>query len=268
MMWIVQETSASRRDQHPFGSPDSGRTSARRSLRETLRDAKELPGIHHHRGRMVLGSTSGSHDDVHTPKADKSAITRGEGSFRVHGKKASVITLPSEFMHMSPEDRLRPRRPVQEDDARSFAPSLLDGEQTASRSSMSDFDSSATFGTAGTSFYRDTSVDSHGSAKHLKRPDGPLPRADFDTNVDALPLDLAVSKVAPTTAAGKRLYDAINRESDKENGSLFDDSSTTATPRAKRASRLITSDHGGLDCVDGTGTFLKSASASDVSREE
>jgi len=263
-----RDQSASRRDQHPFGSPDSGRTSARRSLRETLRDAKELPGIHHHRGRMVLGSTSGSHDDVHTPKADKSAITRGEGSFRVHGKKASVITLPSEFMHMSPEDRLRPRRPVQEDDARSFAPSLLDGEQTASRSSMSDFDSSATFGTAGTSFYRDTSVDSHGSAKHLKRPDGPLPRADFDTNVDALPLDLAVSKVAPTTAAGKRLYDAINRESDKENGSLFDDSSTTATPRAKRASRLITSDHGGLDCVDGTGTFLESASASDVSREE
>jgi len=131
---------------------------------------------------------------------------------------------------------------------------------------MSDFDSSATFGTAGTSFYRDTSVDSHGSARHLKRPDGPMPRADFETNVDALPLDLAVSKVAPTTAAGKRLYDAINRESDKENGSVFDDSSTTATPRAKRASRLIVSDHGGLDGVDESGTFLESAS--DASREE
>ena len=258
-----RDHSATRRDQHPFGSPDSGRTSARRSLRETLRDAKDLPGIHHHRGRIGLGSSSASHDDMHTPKADKSAITRGEGSFRVHGKKASVITLPSEFMHMSPEDRLRPRRPVQEDDARSYAPSLLDGEQTASRSSMSDFDSSATFGTAGTSFYRDTSVDSHGSAKHLKRPDDPMPRADFDSNVDALPLDLAVSKVAPTTAAGKRLYDAINRESDKENGSLFDDSSTTATPRAKRASRL---EHGGLDGVDEAGTFLESAS--DASREE
>jgi len=237
-----------RKEQNAFGSPDSARTNARRSLRETLRDGKDLPG-HLSRGRKAKA------EDL-APPADTSGTSRREGSFRVHGKKASVITLPNEFTHMSPEDRLRARPTLREEDEQSIIPSSIDG----ARSSTSDFDSSGTYGTAGTSFYR-TSADSHRSVKPVDDPDTPY-GISKDRPVDALPLDLAASKVAPTTEAGKRLYEAINREIEKENSSTFDDSSTTATPRAKVGHMDNYSSYGNDTTQSEEGTFLESASES------
>ncbi|KAG9231295.1 hypothetical protein BJ875DRAFT_498433 [Amylocarpus encephaloides] len=77
----------------------------RRSLHRTLRDA-HVPT--HHRSRKGKESSSsagmseeGNRDDV---------LSRGTGSFVVHGKKASVITFGSELQSMSPEERLRLRK--------------------------------------------------------------------------------------------------------------------------------------------------------------
>jgi len=240
-----------RKEQNAFGSPDSARTSARRSLRETLRDSKDLPG-YPSRARRAKASFSGALPEDLPAPPDTSGITRREGSFRVHGKKASVITLPNEFTHMSPEDRLRARNTVREEDEQSIIPSSIDG----ARSSMSDFDSSGTYGTAGTSFYR-TSADSRRSVKPIDDPDTPYEPKEGP--VDALPLDLAASKVAPTTEAGKRLYEAINREIEKENSSTFDDSSTTATPRAK-VGQTVRYSFGNDIAQSEEGTFLESAS--------
>lgn len=249
-----------RKEHNAFGSPDSARTSVRRSLRETLRDSKDIPR-HASRARITKASISGSvPEDPLVPLTDKSGISRREGSFRVHGKKASVITLPNDFTHMSPEDRLRARKAVREEDEQSIIPSSFDGAQTASRSSMSDFDSSGTFGTAGTSFYR-ASADSHRSVRSLDDPDTPYGPSK-DKPLDTLPLDLAASKVAPTTEAGKRLYEAINREIEKENSNSFDDSSTTATPRPKvdQTARLASVESDITQSEEGT--FLESASES------
>jgi hypothetical protein len=260
---IASNQTSPQKDYDAFGSPDSARTGVRRSLRETLRESKELPGINHVRGRAKgKGSISTMSEVDNTPRADKTGIARGEGSFRVHGKKASVIMLPNEFAHMSPEDRLKTRQPLQEEDARSFVPSLLDGEQTASRSSMSDFDSSGTYGTAGTSFFRDTSADSRVSVNHIK-PDN-ISRQVDGGNVESLPLDLAASKVAPTTEAGKRLYEAINRELDKENAISYDDNSSTITPRANKgqSSRVGVAIGERSSIGEYGGTFLESASES------
>ncbi|RDL30232.1 Sec7 protein [Venustampulla echinocandica] len=83
----------------------------RRSLHRTLRDA-HVPT--HHRSRKGKDSASsailseeGSREDV---------LSRGTGSFTVHGKKASVIQFGSELQNMSPEERLRLRKQPHKDE--------------------------------------------------------------------------------------------------------------------------------------------------------
>ncbi|KAH6668808.1 hypothetical protein B0J14DRAFT_150949 [Halenospora varia] len=77
----------------------------RRSLHRTLRDA-HVPS--HHRSRK--GKDSSSSAGMSEEGNEKDVLSRGTGSFVVHGKKASVITFGSELQSMSPDERMRLRR--------------------------------------------------------------------------------------------------------------------------------------------------------------
>lgn len=101
-------------------TPDKmGKGNIRRSLHRTLREA-HVPS--HHRSRKGKDSSSSaglseeSKDDI---------LTRGTGSFVVHGKKASVITFGTEFQGMSPDERLRLRMQPHIDEAGMTSPAMV-----------------------------------------------------------------------------------------------------------------------------------------------
>jgi hypothetical protein len=82
------------------------RSKIRRSLQRTLREG--AGHLSHHRSRRGRDSvSSGATDETVRESAD--VLTRGSGSFVVHGKKASVISFGSELQNMSPEERIRQR---------------------------------------------------------------------------------------------------------------------------------------------------------------
>lgn len=85
------------------------RSKIRRSLQRTLRDsAGHLP---HHRGRKSKDvSTAAAFEDG----AQDTMLTRGTGSFVVHGKKASVINLGTELQSMSQDDKAFARKQQQQ----------------------------------------------------------------------------------------------------------------------------------------------------------
>ncbi|KAF1847332.1 protein transport protein sec73 [Cucurbitaria berberidis CBS 394.84] len=90
------------------GSPAS-RAKHRRSLHRTLRESH---GSSSHR-RSQKGRDSAStivSDD--TPESDR--LTRGHGSFTVHGKKASVIQFGSDWHNTTAEERLKTKKQLQE----------------------------------------------------------------------------------------------------------------------------------------------------------
>jgi Sec7 domain/PH domain len=77
----------------------------RRSLHRTLREA-HAPSHQRSRKGKEFSSGVGMSDEAHTDDA----LSRGSGSFVVHGKKASVITFGDEFNSMSPDERLKLRK--------------------------------------------------------------------------------------------------------------------------------------------------------------
>ncbi|KAK2750466.1 hypothetical protein FQN55_002066 [Onygenales sp. PD_40] len=102
-----------------LAEPNSGehRSKVRRSLQRTLREAHHIP--HHHRskkGRESNATASGGDDGASI--AESEGLARGTGSFTLHGKKASVITFGSEWQSMSHEQRLKHRKPGQNEDSR------------------------------------------------------------------------------------------------------------------------------------------------------
>lgn len=107
----VGET-APEQDPSKTKSPDSafndGRPKVRRSLQRTLREA-HVPTHHRSRKGRDSASSAGMADDNASSLAESEGLARGTGSFTVHGKKASVITLGSEWQAMSPEERLKVR---------------------------------------------------------------------------------------------------------------------------------------------------------------
>ncbi|KAK3378189.1 hypothetical protein B0H63DRAFT_239861 [Podospora didyma] len=85
----------------------------RRSLQRTLREgAGHISHPRHRRGRDSVSSGAMSDDTV---RDSPDILSRGSGSFVVHGKKASVITFGTEIQGMSPEERMRQWK--QRDDA-------------------------------------------------------------------------------------------------------------------------------------------------------
>ncbi|OAX77797.1 hypothetical protein ACJ72_07900 [Emergomyces africanus] len=106
--------------QDAVAEPGSGehRVKVRRSLHRSLREGHHIP--HHHRskkgrdsGTTIIGTDDGS------STTETESLTRGTGSFTLHGKKASVVNFGSEWQTMSHEQRLKLRKPMQHEDSRS-----------------------------------------------------------------------------------------------------------------------------------------------------
>ncbi|OJD16760.1 hypothetical protein AJ78_03098 [Emergomyces pasteurianus Ep9510] len=105
--------------QNAVAEPSSGehRGKVRRSLHRSLREAHHIP--HHHRSKKGRDSSiamPGTDDGSST--AESESLTRGTGSFTLHGKKASVVNFGSEWQNMSHEQRLKLRKPMQHEDSR------------------------------------------------------------------------------------------------------------------------------------------------------
>jgi len=94
--------------------------SVRRSLHRSLREGHHhhSPSIHRHKKARDSGSSvAATEDGVKSVHGDAEELRRGTGSFILHGKKASVITMSTEWQSMSNEERLRLRNATQEEDS-------------------------------------------------------------------------------------------------------------------------------------------------------
>ncbi|KAI1336170.1 hypothetical protein F5Y15DRAFT_214276 [Xylariaceae sp. FL0016] len=93
------------------GSADKDRhdRGIRRSLQRTLRDG--AGHLSHHRSRK--GKDSASSGGLSDDTVRDEILSRGTGSFTVHGKKASVVNFGHELEGMSPEERIRHRKQAQ-----------------------------------------------------------------------------------------------------------------------------------------------------------
>jgi hypothetical protein len=92
------------------------RSKVRRSLQRSLREA-HIP--HHHRSKKGKDqiATAPVADDGQ-PAPVHRGLSRSSPSFTVHGKKASIVTFGSEWQNMSPEERLKQRKPMQPESSR------------------------------------------------------------------------------------------------------------------------------------------------------
>ncbi|KAI0016741.1 hypothetical protein F4780DRAFT_665518 [Xylariomycetidae sp. FL0641] len=100
----------SKRPHTPKGDKDkSDASKLRKSLQKTLRDG--AGHLAHHRSRK--GKDSASSGGLSDDTVRDEILSRGAGSFTVHGKKASVINFGSELQGISPDKQ---RRHIQEGD--------------------------------------------------------------------------------------------------------------------------------------------------------
>jgi len=95
----------------------------RRSFHRTLREA-HVPT--HNRSRK--GKDSSSSAGMSEESTADDFLSRGTGSFVVHGKKASVIKFGSELQIMSPEERLRLRKKTHKDEPVILSPAAIDDD--------------------------------------------------------------------------------------------------------------------------------------------
>lgn len=118
-------------------SPDTeindSKTKIRRSLHRTLREA-HVP-THHRSKRGKDSASSAAMTEDALSLTESEGLTRGAGSFTVHGKKASIVTFGSEWQDMSPEERLKLRKSVQGDESKLSVPTAIEDEGTSRRSS-------------------------------------------------------------------------------------------------------------------------------------
>lgn len=107
-----------------FDKDKADKNKIRRSLQRTLRES--AGHLSHHRskkGKEVVGTGGG--DDA----AQDAKLSRGTGSFVVHGKKASVINFGSELQSMSQDDKIRARKQSQQIDPPPLSPMPSGGEE-------------------------------------------------------------------------------------------------------------------------------------------
>lgn len=118
----------------PSETDYDGRSRVRRSLHRTLRDSH--PPTHHRsrKGKDSAGSAVPTEDNSSLTESE--GLARGTGSFTVHGKKASVITFGSELQNMSPEERLRLRKQMQNDESKLSVPLAIEDEDDAAKSTF------------------------------------------------------------------------------------------------------------------------------------
>lgn len=110
----------------PEVDTSDGISKVRHSLQRKLQIA-HVPN--HHRGKKGKDSSSSAgitEDNLSTTESE--GLARANGSFTVHGKKASVIKFGSEWQNMSPEDRPKLCKQTQADETKTSVPSIVDDE--------------------------------------------------------------------------------------------------------------------------------------------
>ena len=119
----------------------------RRSLHRTLRES-HVPT--HSRSRK--GKETSPSIGISDEGATEDVLSRGTGSFVVHGKKASVITFGSELQNLSPEERMRRRKLARADEGGTLSPPAMDDDYQSALSEPTHFrerhDSATTESTA------------------------------------------------------------------------------------------------------------------------
>ena len=141
------ETSESDRDRIGAApSPEVSKGSSVRRLHRSLREGHLPHGVHHHSPsihRHKKGRDSGSSI---TPTeeggglsvgAETDELRRGTGSFILHGKKASVITMSSDWQSVSSEERMKLRKVVQSDESKERPDTIPDEDAVETASNMS-----------------------------------------------------------------------------------------------------------------------------------
>ncbi|EAW06379.1 Arf family guanine nucleotide exchange factor SYT1 [Aspergillus clavatus NRRL 1] len=96
----------------------------RRSFHRTLRDSHQ--GHHLPRGkkpRDSISSMAAAEDDQDNKEGE--GLSRKTPSFTVHGKKASIVTFGSEWQNMTPEERLKLRKPTPSEEPRASEPAIF-----------------------------------------------------------------------------------------------------------------------------------------------
>ncbi|KAH7348714.1 hypothetical protein BKA65DRAFT_265977 [Rhexocercosporidium sp. MPI-PUGE-AT-0058] len=125
----------------------------RRSLHRTLREAH---GPTHARSRKGKDSSSSA---GMSEEGKDDVLSRGTGSFVVHGKKASVITFGSEIQSMSHEERLRLRKQPHKEGPGQLSPTTIEDDFHSVLAEPYEFherhDSQATTSTATAKSFRD-----------------------------------------------------------------------------------------------------------------
>ncbi|MCJ1395071.1 hypothetical protein MMC18_007952 [Xylographa bjoerkii] len=107
----------------------------RHSLHRKLQSA-HVPS--HHRSRKGKDSSSSvaiTEDNCST--AESEGLSRGTGTFTVHGKKASVITFGSEWQNVPPEERLKLRKQAHMDESRLSVPASPEDDRASVTSGRS-----------------------------------------------------------------------------------------------------------------------------------
>ncbi|PVI06328.1 hypothetical protein DM02DRAFT_679819 [Periconia macrospinosa] len=105
------ESDAERPPAASTGSPDS-RAKFRRSLQRTLRESHS--SLSHRRGSRGHKTRDSASTVVSDDTLESEGLTRKNGSFTVHGKKASVIQFGPDWHNTPAEERLKIRKQAQE----------------------------------------------------------------------------------------------------------------------------------------------------------
>lgn len=167
------------------------RSKIRRSLQRTLRESAGHLS-HHRSNRKGKEPASGTSADEE-PARETDVLTRGSGSFVVHGKKASVINFGGELQAMTPDQRLRQRKAQQAgtpcDDA--VSPLAGDGEAPSadyqavleSPRDPERRESAASASTATARSFRELHRKYSSAQAHKSGPNLPLPDEDSDAAV-------------------------------------------------------------------------------------
>ena len=109
---------------------NESRNKVRRSLHRTLRES-HVPAPHRSKKGRDSASSAGLTEDGASSVTENEGLSRGAGSFTVHGKKASVITFGAEWHGMSPEERLKVRRSAIGDESKLSVPSAIEDENVS-----------------------------------------------------------------------------------------------------------------------------------------
>ncbi|MCJ1402426.1 hypothetical protein MMC11_005646 [Xylographa trunciseda] len=105
---------------------NDGLTKVRHSLHRKLQSA-HVPS--HHRSRKGKDSSSSvAITEDSSSVAESEGLSRGTGTFTIHGKQASVITFGSEWQKVSPEERLKLRKQAHMDESRLLVPASTEDD--------------------------------------------------------------------------------------------------------------------------------------------